>query len=296
MLCRVAGRSAVRRLPAWEAASSVAARRRKRFDLDRQRAAHVTSRLDPRSPSRPAGEARSCSSEAPARTTRDIVRRGSSRMAEDSHRTRPRAAQLELKARDWCSARQSRSSPSRVGRRASHRTVLMLTRIDPRGRAHSVQIIGERLPEELRGATGRARARRAHGARDRVVRHRQTDRDDRSGVRRTATWKGRVRSIAGFGDFPAGAAPRSGRRLRGCTRRWTQALLERGRAACVARETAGARSSDFVLDRAAHDRLRADAEPDRRSAATEWVSAGDPGLTETPSSGRGVVREPSGRP
>ena len=167
-------------------------------------------------------------------------------------------------------------------KRATHKTALMLVRIDRHGRAHTVQITGLRLPEELRRATRRARARRTHGARDRVVRHRRSGRDDRvaSAERHLEGPVHRRRERR----LPGRAAPRSGRRQRGL-RSVDAGAPRRRRAARVARETRSVDRERLRARSRGHDRFRADPDRDRRLRRTSGCPQATSGSRERPSSG-----------
>ena len=227
----------------------VAARRRSGA-WTRQRAAHVTrgstlvafkaSRRGPVVLVRGAGS-----------HSLDLVPPDESRMAEDSYRARSERLEARLagaraaaRERDggvhpWRAPRTRRPSCSCGSTSAAARTPC-------RSR--------ERLPEELRRATGRAGARGPHGSRDRVVRHRRSGRDDRvaSAERHLEGPVHRRRQRR----LPGRAAPRSGRWQRG-VRGMDAGAPRRGRAARVARETRAVDRERLRARSRDHDRLRA---------------------------------------
>ena len=203
-----------------------------------------------------------------------------SRMAEDSHRTRPERVEAGLagtRAPARERGRRLHALAARIAQDGAH------AHEDRPPRPRSLRADHrERLPEELRRATGRARARRAHGARDRVVRHRRSGRDDRvaSAERHLEgpVHRRRVRRL------PGRAAPRSGRWQRG-VRGVDAGASRRGRAACVARETRAVDRERLRARSRDHDRLRADANRTRRLRRTSGCPRATSGSRETPSSG-----------
>ena len=159
--------------------------------------------------------------------------------------------------------------------RPSHRTVLMLTRIDPRGRAHSVQITGSGFPKSfvappavpvLAGRT--VRVIESYGI------------DGAVGTiewrPQSGTWKGQYID-AGFGDFPVGPllGAVGGNAVYAA---WTQALLGAGELPVSLAKHGRSIESDFVLDRAVMTGFGL-TRTGPEVAANEWVSAGDLGLT-----------------
>jgi hypothetical protein len=159
-------------------------------------------------------------------------------------------------------------------RRVTHKTALVLTRIDHRGRAHTVQITGSGFPRSfvappavpvLAGRT--VRVIESYGIDGAVgtIEWRPQD----------GTWKGQYID-AGYGDFPVGP-------LLGAVggsavyAAWTQALLGAGELPVSLAKHGRSIESDFVLDRAIMTGFGL-TRTGPEIAANEWVSAGDLGL------------------
>ena len=160
-------------------------------------------------------------------------------------------------------------------RGATHKTALMLARIDLRGRAHSVQITGSGFPKSfvappavpvLAGRT--VRVIESYGS------------DGAVGTiewrPQNGTWKGQYID-AGYGDFPVGPllGAVGGNAVYAA---WTQALLGAGELPVSLAKHGRSIESDFVLDRAIMTGFGL-TRTGPEVAANEWVSAGDLGLT-----------------
>jgi hypothetical protein len=159
-------------------------------------------------------------------------------------------------------------------RRATHKTALMLTWIDLRGRAHSVQITGSGFPKSfvappavpvLAGRT--VRVIESYGL------------DGAVGTiewrPQNGTWKGQYID-AGYGDFPVGPllGAVGGNAVYAA---WTQALLGAGELPVSLAKHGRSIESDFVLDRAIMTGFGL-TRTGPEVAANEWVSASDLGL------------------
>ena len=159
-------------------------------------------------------------------------------------------------------------------KRVSHRTVLILTRIDHRGRAHTDQITGSGFPKSfvappavpmLAGSAVRVIESYGNDGAVGTIEWRLQGR----------TWKGQYLD-AGYGDFPVGP-------LLGAVggsavyAAWTQALLGAGQLPVSLAKHGRLIETNLVLDRAiltGFGLTRTGPEV----AANEWVSAGDLGL------------------
>jgi hypothetical protein len=160
-------------------------------------------------------------------------------------------------------------------KRATHKTALMLTRIDRRGRAHTVQITGSGFPKSfvappavpvIAGRT--VRVIESYGI------------DGAVGTiewrPQSGTWKGQYID-AGYGDFPVGPllGAVGGNAVYAA---WTQALLGAGELPVSLAKHGRSIESDFVLDRAVMTGFGL-TRTGPEVAANEWVSASDLGLT-----------------
>jgi hypothetical protein len=159
-------------------------------------------------------------------------------------------------------------------KRVTHRTALVLTRIDHRGRAHSVQITGSGFPKSFVAPpavpvlAGRAlRVIESYGSDGAVgtIEWRPQGR----------IWKGQYID-AGYGDFPVG--PLLGA-IGGSAvyAAWSQALLGAGELPVSLAKHGRLIESNFVLDRAIMTGFGL-TRTGPEVAANEWVSAGDLGL------------------
>jgi hypothetical protein len=159
-------------------------------------------------------------------------------------------------------------------RHTTHKTALFLTRIGPRGRAHSVQITGSAFPKSfvappavpvLAGRT--VRVIESYGVDGAVgtIEWRPQD----------GTWKGQYID-AGYGDFPVGPllGAVGGNAVYAA---WTQALLGAGQLPVSLAKHGRSIESDFVLDRAVMTGFGLTA-AGPEVAANEWVSRGDLGF------------------
>jgi hypothetical protein len=159
-------------------------------------------------------------------------------------------------------------------KRATHKTALVLTRIDHRGRAHTVQITGSGFPRSFVAppavpvVAGRTvRVIESYGIDGAVGTIEWRPRD--------GTWKGQYID-AGYGDFPVGP-------LLGAVggsavyAAWTQALLGAGELPVSLAKHGRSIESDFVLDRAIMTGFGL-TRTGPEIAANEWVSAVDLGL------------------
>jgi hypothetical protein len=159
-------------------------------------------------------------------------------------------------------------------KRVTHRTALVLTRIDHRGRAHTVQITGSGFPKSFVAPpavpvlAGRAlRVIESYGSDGAVgtIEWRPQGR----------VWKGQYID-AGYGDFPVGP-------LLGAVggsavyAAWSQALLGAGELPVSLAKHGRLIESNFVLDRAITTGFGL-TRTGPEVAANEWVSAGDLGL------------------
>jgi len=160
-------------------------------------------------------------------------------------------------------------------KRATHNTALMLTRIDPRGHAHTIQITGSGFPKSFVAPpavpvlAGRAvRVIETYGIDGAVgtIEWRPQD----------GTWKGQYID-AGNGDFPVGPllGAVGGNAVYAA---WTQALLGAGELPVSLAKHGRLITSDFVLDRAIMTGFGL-TRTGPEVAANEWVSASDLGLT-----------------
>jgi hypothetical protein len=158
--------------------------------------------------------------------------------------------------------------------RSSHRTALVLTRIDLRGRAHTVQITGSGFPKSFVAppavpvVAGRTvRVIESYGIDGAVgtIEWRQQN----------GTWKGQYID-AGNGDFPVGPllGAVGGNAVYAA---WTQALLGAGELPVSLAKHGRLIESNFVLDRAIMTGFGL-TRTGPEVAANEWVSAGDLGL------------------
>ncbi len=160
-------------------------------------------------------------------------------------------------------------------KRATHKTALMLVRIDRHGRAHTVQITGLGFPKSfvappavpvLAGRT--VRVIESYGI------------DGAVGTiewrPQNGTWKGQYID-AGNGDFPVGPllGAVGGNAVYAA---WTQALLGAGELPVSLAKHGRLIESDFVLDRAVMTGFGL-TRTGPEVAANEWVSASDLGLT-----------------
>jgi len=170
-------------------------------------------------------------------------------------------------------------------KRDTHRTALMLVRIDLRGRAHTVQITGSGFPRSfvappavpvLAGRT--VRVVETYGIDGAVGTIEWRPQDD--------TWKGQYLD-AGYGDFPVGPllGAVGGNAVYAA---WTQALLGAGELPISLAKHGRLIESNFVLDRAimtGFGLTRSGPEV----AGNEWVSAGDLGLPGDAVAWAGVI-------
>lgn len=159
-------------------------------------------------------------------------------------------------------------------KRSSHRTALVLTRIDLQGRAHTEQITGSGFPKSFVAppavpiVSGRTmRVIETYGIDGAVgtIEWRQQG----------GTWKGQYID-AGNGDFPVGPllGAIGGNAVYAA---WTQALLGAGELPVSLAKHGRLIESDFVLDRAIMTGFGL-TRTGPEVAANEWVSAGDLGL------------------
>ena len=257
---RLAERSALRRLPARDQPRDRSVRRSGAWTTAARGARDAAAR--PSSPSKPADAARSCSSAEPGSHSLDLVRRTRAGWRRIPLARAPTGSKL-----GWPGLVLERGNAMVAftrWRRSTHRTALMLVRIDRRGRAHSVQITGSGFPKSFVAPPAVPVLAGPHGSRDRVVRHRRRGRDDRvaSAERHLEgpVHRRRVRRL------PGRAAPWSGRRQRG-VRSVDAGAPRRGRAARVARETRAVDRERLRARSRGHDRLRAD--PDRTGGCGE---------------------------
>ena len=159
-------------------------------------------------------------------------------------------------------------------KRATHRTRLVLTRIDRRGRRHTVQITGSGFPKSfvappavpvLAGRTVRVIESYGMDGAVGTIEWRPRDR----------TWKGQYID-AGYGDFPVGPllGAVGGNAVYAA---WTQALLGAGELPVSLAKHGRSIESNFVLDRAIMTGFGLTSSGPE-VAANEWVSASDLGL------------------
>ncbi len=159
-------------------------------------------------------------------------------------------------------------------KRTSHKTALLLTRIDRRGRAHTTQITGSGFPKSfvpppavpvLAGRT--VRVLESYGIDGAVGTIEWRPQDH--------TWKGQYID-AGYGDYPVGPVLGAvgGNAVYAA---WTQALLGAGELPVSLAKHGRLIESDFVLDRAIMTGFGL-TRTGPEVAANEWVSAGDLGL------------------
>jgi hypothetical protein len=159
-------------------------------------------------------------------------------------------------------------------RRSTHKTALLLTRIGPRGRAHSMRITGSGFPKSfvsppavpvLAGRT--VRVIESYGSDGAVgtIEWRLQD----------GTWKGQYID-AGYGDFPVGPllGAVGGNAVYAA---WTQALLGAGQLPVSLAKHGRLIESNFVLDRAVMTGFGL-TRSGPEIAANEWVSAAQVGL------------------
>ena len=160
-------------------------------------------------------------------------------------------------------------------KRATHHTALMLTRIDRRGRAHTVQITGSGFPKSFVAPPA---VPVLAGRTVRVIESYGIDGAVGTIEWRTenGTWKGQYID-AGYGDFPVGPllGAVGGNAVYAA---WTQALLGAGELPVSLAKHGRSIESDFVLDRAIMTGFGL-TRTGPEVAANEWVSAGDLGLT-----------------
>ena len=160
-------------------------------------------------------------------------------------------------------------------KRATHHTALMLTRIDPRGRAHTVQITGSGFPKSFVAPPA---VPVLAGRTVRVIESYGID-----GAVGTIEWRPRERHVEGpvhrrrLRRLPGRAAPGAvgGNAVYAA---WTQALLGAGELPVSLAKHGRSIESDFVLDRAIMTGFGL-TRTGPEVAANEWVSAGDLGLT-----------------
>jgi hypothetical protein len=159
-------------------------------------------------------------------------------------------------------------------RQSTHRTALVLTRIDLRGRAHTEQITGSGFPKSFVAppavpvVAGRTvRVIETYGI-DGAVGTIEWRRQD-------GTWKGQYID-AGNGDFPVGPllGAVGGNAVYAA---WTQALLGAGELPVSLAKHGRLIESNFVLDRAVMTGFGL-TRTGPEVAANRWVSAGDLGL------------------
>ena len=215
------------------------------------------------SPSRPADEARSCSSAAPGSHSLDLVRRTRAGWQRIPHRACSDRLEARL-AGSRARAAGTRWSPSRGGG---------APRTGRRSRSCGSTSAAARTPCRSPGAASRRAssrppavpgARGPHGSRDRVVRHRRSGRDDRVASAERHL-EGPVHR-RGVRRLPGRAASGRGRRQRG-VRSVDAGTPRRGRPACVAREARAVDRERLRPRSSGHDRLRAD--PDRTGGCGE---------------------------
>ena len=160
-------------------------------------------------------------------------------------------------------------------KRTTHHTALMLTRIDRRGRAHTVQITGSGFPKSFVAPPA---VPVLAGRTVRVIESYGIDGAVGTIEWRTenGTWKGQYID-AGYGDFPVGPllGAVGGNAVYAA---WTQALLGAGELPVSLAKHGRSIDSDFVLDRAIMTGFGL-TRTGPEVAANEWVSAGDLGLT-----------------
>jgi hypothetical protein len=170
-------------------------------------------------------------------------------------------------------------------KRSTHRTALMVMRIDRRGRAHTDQITGSGFPKSFVAPpavpvlAGRSvRVVETYGIDGAVgtIEWRPQD----------GTWKGQYID-AGNGDFPVGPllGAVGGNAVYAA---WTQALLGAGQLPVSVAKHGRLIESNFVLDRAIMTGFGL-TRTGPEVAANEWVSAGDLGLPGEAVAWAGVI-------